>query len=89
MKYLSKKGFVHRDIAARNILVDDQKTCKVAMRLIIIMIVNVFLNTCMQIADFGMSRDLSDNDYYVSHGGKIPIKWTAPEVIFTRNGAMM
>ena len=28
-----------------------------------------------------MSRDLSDSDYYVSHGGKIPIKWTAPEVI--------
>ena len=35
----------------------------------------------MQIADFGMSRDLSASDYYVSHGGKIPIKWTAPEVI--------
>jgi hypothetical protein len=33
-----------------------------------------------QIADFGMSRDLDDNDYYVSNGGKIPIKWTAPEV---------
>ena len=34
-----------------------------------------------QIADFGMSRDLSASDYYVSQGGKIPIKWTAPEVI--------
>ena len=33
-----------------------------------------------QIADFGMSRDLYDDGYYVSHGGKIPIKWTAPEV---------
>ena len=37
----------------------------------------------MQIADFGMSRDLSDSDYYVSQGGKIPIKWTAPEVTET------
>ncbi len=27
-----------------------------------------------------MSRDLSDENYYVSHGGKIPVKWTAPEV---------
>ena len=36
----------------------------------------------MQIADFGMSRDLSDSDVYVSQGGKIPIKWTAPEVNF-------
>ena len=26
-----------------------------------------------------MSRDLQEN-YYVSHGGKIPVKWTAPEV---------
>ena len=33
-----------------------------------------------QIADFGMSRDLMDENYYVSHGGKIPVKWTAPEV---------
>ena len=26
-----------------------------------------------------MSRDL-DNDYYVTHGGVVPVKWTAPEV---------
>ena len=35
----------------------------------------------IQIADFGMSRDLMDENYYISHGGKIPVKWTAPEVI--------
>ena len=28
-----------------------------------------------------MSRDLADDTYYVSHGGKIPVKWTAPEAI--------
>ena len=33
-----------------------------------------------QIGDFGMSRDLEDNHYYITHGGKIPVKWTAPEV---------
>ena len=27
-----------------------------------------------------MSRDLEDSDYYVSRGGMIPVKWTAPEV---------
>ena len=27
-----------------------------------------------------MSRDLEENSYYVSQGGLIPIKWTAPEV---------
>ena len=34
-----------------------------------------------QIADFGMSRALQDTDYYVSRGGKIPVKWTAPEAL--------
>ncbi len=28
-----------------------------------------------------MSRDLADESYYVSHGGVIPVKWTAPEAI--------
>ena len=33
-----------------------------------------------QIGDFGMSRNLAKDIYYQSHGGKIPIRWTAPEV---------
>ena len=37
--------------------------------------------TSIQIADFGMSRALQDTDYYVSRGGKIPVKWTAPEAL--------
>ena len=28
-----------------------------------------------------MSRDLADETYYVAHGGKIPVKWTAPEAL--------
>ena len=28
-----------------------------------------------------MSRDLADETYYVSRGGMIPVKWTAPEAI--------
>ena len=38
------------------------------------------IQSLVQIADFGMSRDLMDESYYVSHGGMIPVKWTAPEV---------
>ncbi len=34
----------------------------------------------LQIADFGMARDLENEQYYVSHGGQVPVKWTAPEV---------
>jgi len=35
----------------------------------------------LKIADFGMSRNLLDEAYYITSGGKIPVKWTAPEVI--------
>ena len=35
-----------------------------------------------QIADFGLSRELEDEEnYYTSSGGMIPVKWTAPEAI--------
>ena len=28
-----------------------------------------------------MSRDLANDAYYVSQGGRVPVKWTAPEAI--------
>ena len=28
-----------------------------------------------------MSRDLADETYYVAQGGKVPVKWTAPEAL--------
>ncbi|XP_065899303.1 uncharacterized protein [Dysidea avara] len=34
-----------------------------------------------KIADFGMSRNLLDENYYITSGGKIPVKWTAPEAL--------
>ncbi|XP_031430207.1 ephrin type-B receptor 3 isoform X6 [Clupea harengus] len=68
MKYLSDMNYVHRDLAARNILVNSNLVCKVS--------------------DFGLSRFLEDdpNDptYTSSLGGKIPIRWTAPEAIAYR-----
>jgi len=62
-------------LAARNVLVDDRLTCK--------------------IADFGLSRGLRpsnnssgsgsppfiEQEYTTQQGGKIPIRWTAPEAI--------
>ena len=77
MEYLSKKSFVHRDLAARNILVDDERICKVRFK----RISNKYHFFKFQIADFGMSRDLEDENYYTSRGGMIPMKWTAIEVI--------
>lgn len=43
------------------------------------------MHTHTQIADFGMSCDLEDDEvYYYSKGGKIPIKWMAPEAVIKR-----
>ena len=33
-----------------------------------------------QIADFGMSRVVTSDPYYITSGGRIPVMWTAPEV---------
>ena len=35
----------------------------------------------LQIADFGLSRNLDEENYYFSHGGMVPVKWTAPEAV--------
>ena len=79
MTYLSGRGFVHRDLAARNILVSDMEVCKV--RSSSLARKPGIYNGEIQIADFGMSRALQDTDYYISRGGKIPVKWTAPEAL--------
>ena len=37
-----------------------------------------------KVGGFGMSRDLADAEYYISHGGKIPVRWTSPEAMYYR-----
>ena len=49
------------------------------------LVLTILIIVCSQIADFGMSRDLQDESYYISQSKKIPIKWTAPEVITNYN----
>nr|XP_058972509.1 ephrin type-A receptor 4-like [Pocillopora verrucosa] len=65
MKYLSELNFIHRDLAARNVLVGENMLCKVS--------------------DFGLSRELAEDDEaqaeYTTQGGKIPVRWTAPEAL--------
>ena len=39
---------------------------------------------CIQISDFGMSRDVSDECVYNTKGGRIPLCWTAPEAVLYR-----
>ncbi|TRY72308.1 hypothetical protein TCAL_12240 [Tigriopus californicus] len=69
MAFLTSKNIVHRDLAARNILVAKSEDQKLIMK----------------IADFGLARDLTSKLYYRKiTGGKVPIKWMAPEAIFER-----
>lgn len=89
MAYLSNKGFIHRDLAARNILVSEDDVCKVCTYSHLYKFYfMLYYMGFMQIADFGMSRELLDENYYVSHGGKIPIRWTAPEVRLVTHGGI-
>ncbi|XP_077366191.1 ephrin type-A receptor 7 isoform X1 [Festucalex cinctus] len=61
MRYLADMGYVHRNLAARNILVNSNLVCKVS--------------------DFGLSRITNDDPeaVYSTTGGKISVRWTAPE----------
>nr|XP_012139526.1 PREDICTED: ephrin type-A receptor 4-A isoform X9 [Megachile rotundata] len=73
MQYLAEMNYVHRDLAARNVLVNATLVCK--------------------IADFGLSREIESatEGAYTTRsvssgkkGGKIPVRWTAPEAIAFR-----
>lgn len=67
--YLEEKHFVHRDLAARNCLVTRANlTADRRLR--------------VKIGDFGLTRDVYDNDYYRKTGeGPLPIRWMSPEAL--------
>jgi len=77
MNYLSNKCFIHRDIAARNILLTEDNVCKVSGNYETIFPPNVQTS---QIADFGLARDIDDDYYKISNDACLPIKWMPPEV---------
>ena len=83
MEYLARKAFVHRDLAARNILVTEDQVCKVQVSHVSCLYFLELESNLLfhKISDFGLARDLEEENYYISNGGKIPVKWTAPEVI--------
>ncbi|CAJ0570885.1 unnamed protein product, partial [Mesorhabditis spiculigera] len=60
LTFLASKHIIHRDVAARNVLLNKHKMAK--------------------LSDFGLCRH-SEELFYHSRGGKLPIKWMAPESI--------
>ena len=65
MECLHSRKYVHRELAARNILVGHGGVVK--------------------IGDFGMVRELSDNDFYRIVGeGTLLVKWMSTESLFER-----
>ncbi|XP_041863683.1 macrophage colony-stimulating factor 1 receptor 2 isoform X2 [Melanotaenia boesemani] len=63
LDFLSTRNCIHRDVAARNVLLTD---CHVA-----------------KICDFGLARDIQDDDSYIIQGNaRLPVKWMSPESIF-------
>ncbi|PAA85090.1 hypothetical protein BOX15_Mlig008335g2 [Macrostomum lignano] len=71
LDFMASIKIVHRDVAARNILVangDNNDGSLVA-----------------KVADFGLTRNVQDKDYYrVINEGKLPVKWLAPECLRSR-----
>ncbi|XP_047463799.1 macrophage colony-stimulating factor 1 receptor 2 isoform X2 [Mugil cephalus] len=63
LEFLSSRNCLHRDVAARNVLLTDRRVAK--------------------ICDFGLARDIRNDDSYIVHGNaRLPVKWMAPESIF-------
>lgn len=65
MCFLEQKKIIHRDISLRNFLV-TQKDAEPYF---------------VKISDFGLSRFLEKESYYINSEIAIPVKWSAPETL--------
>ena len=51
------------------------------MLIVMCFLLYIYFRFAFEVGDFGLARDLVDEKYYKSHGGQIPLRWTAPEAL--------
>ena len=67
LAYLAQKQFVHRDIAARNVLLSENTKDNVLT---------------VKLSDFGLSRSVYTRNYYrMKSKSLLPVRWMPPEAI--------
>lgn len=66
MQYLHMKGYIHRDLASRNILLDQFYRCKIAD---------------FGLSRNGYNNENVELEYTNAMAKKIPIRWTSPEAL--------
>ncbi|KAL6071602.1 Ephrin type-A receptor 1 [Balamuthia mandrillaris] len=66
MQHLAAYGVVHRDLALRNVLMDFRGKQRTLMP---------------KVTDLGLARQVVGEEvvYNAKSGGKVPVRWTAPE----------
>ncbi|KNC73367.1 TK protein kinase, partial [Sphaeroforma arctica JP610] len=76
MEYLAANKIVHRDVAARNILLSSASTAQGKNNQL----------PKPKISDFGLARRTTSEHTYVkqSHDGVLPIRWMARETVLSR-----
>jgi serine/threonine protein kinase len=67
---------IHRDVAARNVLVFAFNE-------------NNHHDVLVKVSDFGLSRQIPSEDYYYGGGAGFPVRWSAPEVLQRRKFSEM